>query len=211
MTALPVLVELLRHPNDRLRRVAGRILRRLGPAAEPALAELLAAIRDWRLDTVLGSEILQQLHLPRVWQALWDAAPGTPNTPFLHNGDFDVPTITAMSYNGGGNSPSYNWPAGTWYTRGIYVTGSGAFVGTLGPAHSQTFSGSLYPLFKITVSASAQTSYSLRIYRKLGSDFNMASLPALHADYSCNAGGTLAAYCTVGTPDTPFVRNGDFN
>jgi|GEM_PF-6351446 len=126
----------------------------------------------------------------------------------------NTPQITSLSWWKTGNNPDYNWPEGTWFVRMIFVDPDGNLLGNLSDKWQTSVSGNVYYLLRLnTQHGVPSTDYKLRVYRTMQGDFSLNNLSWVgYADYSCNAGGSIASYCKAGSDiDGPWLRHGDFS
>ncbi len=91
--------------------------------------------------------------------------------------------VQSIDRGGLGNSPSRNWPAGTWEVAAFLIDGKGRPVGDLSAGFSVTLSGTTYPAFvNVDMLASARSASSrIRVLRKQGS---LTGLEDLDADFA---------------------------
>ncbi len=105
--------------------------------------------------------------------------------------------VGALTRGGLGNSPSWNWPAGTWEVAALLLDAEGELVGGLSQGYAYTHSGTTYPAFVgVDMLASApDASHWIRVYRKQGT-LAPGTFGADYAEYSCDAGsGVLEDFC----------------
>ena len=106
--------------------------------------------------------------------------------------------VGELARTGFGNSPSWNWPAGTWEVAAVLLDSNGQPVGGLSPGFSTTLPGTLYPAgVSVDMLASApNASHRIRVLRKQGAILGPRDRDAEIADFPCDdGGGGIAAIC----------------
>ena len=106
--------------------------------------------------------------------------------------------VAVITRGGLGNSPAWNWPAGTWDVVAVLLDGSGQPIGGLSLGYTYTHSGTTYPAFvTVDMLASALSSnHTIRVLRKQGPITGPTDPDAEVADFPCDdGGGGLAAIC----------------
>ena len=110
--------------------------------------------------------------------------------------------VASITRGGLGNSPSWNWPAGTWNVAAVLVDANGAPIGGLSAGYSYTHSGTTYPAF-VTVdmlSSAPSGAWAIRVLRKQGPITDPFDFDAEFADYGCSDGlGGVADACDADT------------
>jgi hypothetical protein len=123
--------------------------------------------------------------------------------------------VAAITRNGLGNVPSWNWPAGTWYVTAVLMNAAGEALNIPLPGFQVTLSGTTFPSsVEVQVFANATPSQYLRVFRSQG-PILPGDTGVEYADFPCDAGPGVESWCDALTGasligDTGYLREIDF-
>ena len=126
------------------------------------------------------------------------------------------PQITSIPFLTGSGNAAWNWPAGYYSIKAIYVNGDGEHMGTLSTGkYGNSPHGGAYPIISIEVAVGVPTlNYYLRVYRIIDTaavDFTLDTPGLDYADYACDDAGVMQPFCSAGTTPDISLYNTEFN